>query len=596
MLNLLILSCQSTKDFNPPESSDLPQDTSAFQEPSSEPSSDEPSSEDSSEPEDPPPQDLDGDGFVDGEDCDDQDSDRQPQLELWTLPPQRCGSGQLVGSIDGAGDWNSDLGISLTTSTGCNDYALELSWSLESQTEHQASYLLPSLVDLSTKPFLSIPLRHTAQNGSSSLTLSFEDELECLTQFEFEDIPILSAWRPILLSKEQFSTECSFDWSKVAKITITLSNNSDSVALGTVLIDDISAVSSADYGLEMAAHFYCPPMGNNIGRGDLAASVLNHHHNHLQLNGTALLPSWMEEQPITYRSYDQALALILFSMEFRRTGNDVYANAATLLANHLLELPRSPSGGWYDAYNTSLEPVDSSALSASSIGWMNIAFHQYIASILPTEVMAYKEAVKQGAYLLQIKQASFGINNPDFNGLVGENSLDNIAAYFGFIAANRQHPQETFGYNATAISDLMLEHMWDEQEGRITSGLNNSSTQDVAGGWSTQFLRHLGERDKALRNNTFAAKMMSTSTLDEQLEGIASNGPWQPSWEHTGMYSAAGGPNLEVFLNNALTLSSGTLLPAHNDSLQELSQNSWHGIAPTAWIYFGFSGGFLDKM
>ncbi len=605
MIFFLLLACRESKET---ESRHEPkqEDTALLPEPSpSEPAESDTAPEEPSEE----PQDLDGDGFIDSEDCDDQDSDRQPQLAEWELPLQRCGLGSPLLIIEDSSGWESELlsggelEISNTPAAGCSGTALQLSWSLDGSEEQSSAVAIHALqepVELTAEEFLIFPFRAESHTGAAAtLTLTLEDELGCQASAELEDSSTLPTWRPALLPKGNFIGSCSLSWSNISKLTLRISLESGSGS-GTLLIDDLTAINPEELSPHTATHFYCPPLNNSIGRGSLAAALLNHQQNHLQSNGTALLPSWMEENPIRYYSYDQALALILFSMEFRRTGQDLYANAATSLADQLLSLPRSSSGAWYDVYDGALEPLDPAPPSPLSVGWMTIAYHQYIASILPPEVLSYKEAVRSGGEYLKLKQSSFGMSNPAFEGALQEHTDGNLAAYFGLIAANRQHPQESYDYNAGQIADLLLNELWDPTAQRLRGAIQDDGLDaSAAGGWGTQFLRHVGEREKALYNNNFAAKMMSIATWDDEKSGVSDRkGPWQPSWEYTGIYAAAGGPNLEPYLNNALDIANGGLLPAHQDSFQGAGvwHTSWHGVAPTAWIYFGLSGGFLDKM
>ena len=374
-------------------------------------------------------------------------------------------------------------------------------------------------------------LKTTDNDVPSSLTLSLDDAEGCRASAQLNNTNAVSAWRPRLLSKQQFSGECSIDWSSVSQITITLNNLSETTASGTLLVDDLSAVTAGDYASDVAEYFYCPPLGNNIGRGELAASMLNHHSTHLQQSGTALLPLGWNSSPFPKSMIRHSHSSV--QMGSRRTGNNAYANAATLLADHLLALPRSTSGVWYDVYNTALSRLIPNLPRLSGMDEYISSVHRFYSAN-----RGHGTKAQRRASFLQLKQASFGSTTP-----TSTVSSRRTAPRTSLPIPNGSSKPPTSQEPRRCCKPQIL--CWSICGMNKKDGLRQESLHKSQPGWlGTQMLRHLGERDKA-RKQHLCCKMMSVATWDDQLEGTPHRGLGNPLGS-TGRYAAAGGPNLGI--------------------------------------------------
>lgn len=569
---------------------DTPQDTGQTNEPSTEDSSDTDTGQ--------PNTDHDGDGYYPPEDCDDNDDWVIPQTDLLALPLYRCGTGQILQSIESSFDWvigdSAFASGSLSENTGCIGQSLQFDYSFTAQANEsswvEATHSFPP-VDIGGKDFLLLPLFGDPSAIASDITLSIGDT-SCVGHYHLPEASGLGAWRTLIVPIQRFSGQgCAPNPTAIESLTLRVSNTGSSHS-GSMYIDDVTAITSDELTPDIRTRF-CPPVESSPQKALLAEAILHGSQTALVQNGHPFSETWTGHSDIGM--YGAALSLITLSLEYSRTGDLEYKEAATTMAEGFLALDRHESGVWYEFYNSDLSSSSTDIPRVRHVSWVVIALHQYILHVQPEDPIGYQLAMTGASDWLRVQQQTFSTDYPQWGGGLSRATEDNIAAYFAFTATAEEVPTNLAGSAVIGIGQFLWSKIWDVNQLRLRSGVNDGGFSSTVAGWGTAFLVHHNHPREAIFNLAFAGGFLAIPSWDETEKGYAlSDGPFQPSWEATGIMAANGGPNALPYLQGRLNSYSGGLLEGTPDSYLEPEQ-ALTGIQPTAWAYLGLHGDFLSK-
>ena len=197
---------------------------------------------------------------------------------------------------------------------------------------------------------------------------------------------------------------------------------------------------------------------------------------------------------------------------------------------------------------------------------------------------------------LRVQQQNFSTDFPQWGGGLSRATEDNAAAYFALVATAAQDPTNLAGSATIGMGQFLWGKMWDVNQLRMRNGVTDGGFSSPVGSWGTAFLIHHNHPREAIFNLAFSGGFLAVSSWDETTTGYAlSEGPFQPSWEATGMMASLGAPNAILYLQERLLLHSGGLLEGTPDAFLDPLQ-SGSGIQPTAWSYLGLHGDILSPL
>ena len=598
---LVLLACSETK----PASSDdaekpwLNDTDNSFNAPSSEPSgepSSEPSTEDTSTP--PPMTDMDSDGFEPPLDCDDTDDWVIPQIDLLPLPLFRCGMGQMLHAIESEQGWNAtaDYGeVTLSVGTGCIGQALQLDYSLDNSIGSDGVLVHKSFpaVDIGGKSFLLLSFLGDHDTETLDLTFSISDG-SCTGEFTLPGGSALGAWRPAIVPIQRFSGDgCAPNLSNIGEYSVHISSQEGSPS-GTLYLDDVMALNASDLSPDIRTRF-CPPLDVSESKLMLANAILNSVEVSQTSKGHSIPEAWLGQE--SRSSYAAALSLIVLSLEYAHTGDTAFRQAAINIAEGFLELERHESGVWYEYYDSDLQPMyQGSVPKVRHVSWVIIALHHFITHAQPDDPTGYKLAMIGASDWLRVQQQNFSTEFPQWGGGISRDTEDNAAAYFAFVATAAQDPTNLAGSATIGLGQFLWGKIWDVNQLRMRNGVTDGGFSSPVGSWGTAFLIHHNHPREAIFNLAFSGGFLAVSNWDERFTGYAlSEGPFQPSWEATGMMASLGAANAALYLQERLSIHTGGLLEGTPDAFLDPIQAE-HGIQPTAWTYIGLYGDILSTL
>lgn len=587
--------------------------------------------------------DLDGDQFGDesvnvtacqapagyvaqGGDCNDYDPLRHPGA---SGDPgfvfDRCGKGQPVEAMNSKADWtpvlssdNGGAGSMAEETGGClGGNSLAFKYDLPEPSACGAAScawvamrkVLATPVDVSVNDYLLLPFRGDPNDPSFQVDLRLEDRDGCRVTWPLKGASNLPAKRAAVVPLKWFSTpgpgrDCKLDLSQVKAIEVGVSAEAPATGVwakdtGVLHLDALTAVKASD--LRMSPTFFACPSTKDYGvRGRIVADLLKRHQDSLGKRGHPFVASGFEETAARYDIYDQALLLMVFTLEAGVWGSSDARAAATAMATALLDLQNQSKegvGGWYDTY---LDQTDGSGLvapteptsTAGHVAWMVMALDLYRDLLLPSPRKTVDDAIALAANGLESRMDAYKAAGRDI-GAISDGTQGNVSTFFALVAAER------FA-RAAEMKKVLLDTVWKADEQRFWMGPQDPGLAiDVIGNLGVEFLRAVGEHDKALAGLGLAAGLFPARSFDDKHEGLGSiAGPWQPTLEFTGQYLAAGGwggldllPELLAYENN------GTFPGAPDDFAGGLAGNSkGRGIAPAAWVYLALSPDIMARL
>ncbi|HEX6083477.1 MAG TPA: hypothetical protein VF266_03065 [Thermoanaerobaculia bacterium] len=524
--------------------------------------------------------------------------------------PIRCGDGRVdavIDTFDFISGWSAPFrdrdrpAVTLNAVPGCTNGALGVRWNLNGGEWFVLVRDLPQPLDLTPFTHLRLALRGTNPNARLNLQLKLMDAHGKVFWVVAESVTDLPVWRPMYVDLRELTcfgscADATLDLSKITQLQLGIAlcvrdgapcESTD--ASGGIDLDELAAVDLRPG----AAHRVVAAKRERVIadpdiRAEAAAAILGHQH----ANG--LVPAWFPEPSPNYNTYTEAVALMVFVDEYRRTGDTRYRDAAVRLANALRSL-QLPNGAWFSAYtlrNGAIGSFDGSCTGNESgdadvnrCMWVGNVAWAVLALVRARGVVDVDTSAAVQWLASQIGRTR------DFPELVTSGLEGNVSTWFALAAAGA--PQ------ARALGDAIYRHGWDPVERRLKLGARASdfgSAIDMSGSWGAQFLRRTGRASDALAAQGYALSVFPTSSFDGSVEGMGDiAGPWTVTVEFGAQAAAAEIPGANAILRELLKLKrpDGSF-PGGADEWFGGVGTPWTttmtGVAPTAWMYFAQNG------
>jgi hypothetical protein len=382
----------------------------------------------------------------------------------------------------------------------------------------------------------------------------------------YRNVTQKSWWGPLVVPFKHIGS--NLDLSRVERIFISVKNDSDITdyrnegGAGSITIDGLRLLKIGERKIPSDFESVNPDLNASGTAAKWLAS---------QQKDTGLLQSWMEERNSAHL-YDQSLALIVFSRE------GMWGPANNLVKT-LSEL-QNKDGSWNETYDCEDKSVISSKKWLGSIAWTVFALDQY--QDLGGNLSEAKDSMELGADWLEerIKQSNDCLNEGPVEGLMD--------AWWALQAVGRTEM-------ADKIKQCLMESYWDEEMGRFTAGKGDWRPVSDVQTWGAAFLRANGEKEKALRALSYAREALLVTSQDQKVTALGDQaGPWSVSNECTGQYIVAGGEGSNQFLQELVSQQRyDGAMPGSPDNFKGAGawNTQWHGVAPTAWLYFASNKG-----
>jgi hypothetical protein len=288
-----------------------------------------------------------------------------------------------------------------------------------------------------------------------------------------------------------------------------------------------------------------------------------------QQQSSGLVWSWAEEAPGRAWLYDQALALLVLS--------ETDMARATTLAVTLTGL-QNPDGSWYDGYYVdSALPLTLNKWEGS-VAWLVYALTRYVAG---GGVSTYMTNATSGANWLKSRQMRYS------DGRVHTSTEATLDAWWAFQATG-------FEDEAGQVKWYLLEKAWREDQRRWNRGYLDPIIVLDTQTWGASFAKAACQPGRGLAALSFAEYTLRTTSFSGTILGFDGAGPFSVWNEGTAQFVVAGGPNAAFYLDELRRQQrSDGAMPGSPDDFRggDVWLTRWHGIAPTAWLYFAESGG-----
>jgi hypothetical protein len=494
--------------------------------------------------------------------------------------------------------------ISVESADGCRGEGLALRYSLPATSDADWASLrrvLPEPWDLSSFDYLLLPFKAEAETTAAARTIEFklEDADGCRTTAlltRATDLPVLrtAVFSLEMFERPGFSTcagEMMTDLTRISAWEIGVSEVGDDVsrkdeaALGTLVFDDITLLTADELRRPVDSYERMEPDACTMEA--IAASIRSRQLAH------GLVPTWYEEPEPLFHVYAEALALVVQSFEAARTGDAAAVDAATALAEQLVELQEE--GTWVNVYAQDGEGVvpATSEVYEGNVSWAVIALSVFLDDVRPQESAKYESAIEAAHAWLTGRIAEYSAETGRSGG-ISDGTEANVSTYFALVSAG-----DTAA--AKGVAQFLLRHAWDKRRGHFRMGVTYPGLAlDVMGGWGVELLRHIGDDDLAFGSLGLAAGIFPVESWDASSIGLGDiAGPWQPTAEFTAQYAAAGGPGAAWLVQqlDALQVRPGEFRGAPSDYAGGDGWNtSWTGLPSSANVYIALRGGFLSEL
>lgn len=449
---------------------------------------------------------------------------------------------------------------------GYGDNALELSYDLAGGSWAQIRCDFDPPLDLSAYDHLRLEWRG-ASAGANSLELGLVNPAaggERIFGRGYHHVTQRGWWGQLIVPfafLQPWADGSTFDRGKVSAIFVSVVKDprDDTGGAGRLAIDNLGAFTVASRPVPTA---FAPIAEHRVAAAAAAAWLAR------QQRPNGLLKSWEGESACVAYTYDQALALLVFSAERMWERADALADA--------LAATQNADGSWYQARScATLDPAGAPPQKwEGDIAWATYALGRYLAlrGARPAIV-----AARDGA-----ADWLKGRLSPADGCLVLDHTEATLDAWWALSSAGRTAAAE-------GLKRCLLTVYWDPVMGRFKGGkawwqpyLDNQT-------WGAAFLVAVGERARALRALSYARATLLVPAQGGQTFGFdGQGGPWAIWNEGTAQYVALGGPGSADLLQELLAQqrADGAVLAAPDEfSGGGVWTTRWAGVAPTAWLY-----------
>lgn len=291
-----------------------------------------------------------------------------------------------------------------------------------------------------------------------------------------------------------------------------------------------------------------------------------------------LVDSWEEETACLSHLYDQALALIVFV--HARLWDEADLLVAALVSQ------QNADGSWHRTRDCDTNAVLSAQVWEGDIAWTVLALDHYIR--FGGGHPQAEAARTGGADWLATRIGGDGC-------LLIDHTEATLDAWWALYMSRR-------AALADGLRTCLLTHYWDDEAGRFKAGRGSDAADPQKDWvpyldnqtWGAPFLREIGEKTDALRALTYARETLLLPAQGGQVHGFdGQGGPWATWNEGTGQYAAAGGPGAgDLVLELLAQQREDGAMPSSTDDFNGAGvwTSRWHGVAPTAWLFFALTG------
>jgi hypothetical protein len=357
-----------------------------------------------------------------------------------------------------------------------------------------------------------------------------------------------------------------FDPSQVSGFFVSVVKDpvDDTGGVGRIALDNLNAyhVISRTVPVTFAA------VTSNTTASTAAANWLAS-----QQQVTGLLKSWEGETRCNAHTYDQALALLVFTDEGMWDEADALVGA--------LATTQNLDGSWFKSRDClSLEPINDQKWEGD-IAWAIYALSRYL-ELGGGHAQAATVRDRAADWLATRLDPVDGC-------LVIDHTEGTIDAWWALQSAGPGYFEAAAG-----LRNCLLNSYWAEAMGHLKGGqdwwqpyLDNQT-------WGAAFLKAIGEEAKALRALSYAKEVLLLPAQGGQLFGFdGQGGPWSVWNEGTGQYIAVGGAGANDLLLELLAQQRiDGAMPGSPDAFAGggVWTTRWYGVAPTAWLYNALNG------
>ncbi|HEX6387521.1 MAG TPA: hypothetical protein VF177_22870, partial [Anaerolineae bacterium] len=366
---------------------------------------------------------------------------------------------------------------------------------------------------------------------------------------------------------QAWSAGTTFDASQVSAFFISVVKDpvSDEGGAGTLAIDNLNAYDVRSR--TVPASFEA--VSSHVKATTAAANWLA-----MQQQPSGLLKSWQEENTCLSYTYDQALALIVFANEGMWSEANAIVQALATIQNE--------DGSWFQVHDCSQNPPVAASGNKweGDIAWAIYALRRY-TDLGGTHPQATNARNRAADWLVTRIDPADGC-------LVIDHTEGTIDAWWALRAAGPPYFAQMQG-----LENCLLTQYWDEEMGRFKGGQNWQQPYLDNQTWGAAFLKTIGENEKARRALSYARQVLLLPAQGGQLYGFDGQaGPWSVWNEGTGQYIAVGGMGANDLLLELLAQQEQDgSMPASPDDFNGggVWTTRWHGVAPTAWLYFALT-------
>lgn len=360
---------------------------------------------------------------------------------------------------------------------------------------------------------------------------------------------------------------------------------------GSLAIDNIAALALISRTVPAALETVAPnPAAAGAAVGWLAR----------QQRPSGLVRSWAEEPVCLAHTYDQALALIAFTRAQRWREADA-------LVDGLLRARSTSDGTWVRTHRCDgpASVPASGDRSEGDIAWAAIALSQYAAlrERTPGERGAVGPALSamlQAAGWLRQRVDANDASAPGAGCVRDDRSGTEIgtAATLAVWWALRQAGPSP-SVHADRVRDCLLRDRWDGALGRFKGGRDDPQPQLDSQAWGSAFLHAVDREVDARRALSYARDTLRLPARGGQVHGLgAVAGPWVVWNDGSAQYAAAGGEGANSLVAELVAQQRPDgAVPGAPDAFAGggVWATRWHGVGPTAWLYFALTGNPLAE-
>ncbi len=186
-----------------------------------------------------------------------------------------------------------------------------------------------------------------------------------------------------------------------------------------------------------------------------------------------------------------------------------------------------------------------------------------------------------GSTWLRGRQAQYA------DGRVHTSTEATLDAWWAFRAAG-------FYTEANRAKAYLLDVAWRADQGRWNRGAGDPIIVLDAQTWGASFAKAAGQPARGLAALSFAEYTLGTTDFSGLVRGLDGAGPFSVWNEGTAQYVVAGGRGAQDYLNELRRQQrTDGAMPGSPDDFSggDVWLTRWHGVAPTAWLYFAETGG-----